>query len=67
MRATVLACHQEKAPSQQAPGSLLPDNAATENLLKTLTAYNRAFESVDSAMQDIVGILGERDVSWTTI
>jgi ATP-dependent Clp protease ATP-binding subunit ClpX len=58
---------RKKAPSQQALGSLLPENAATENLLKTLTGYNGAFESVDSAMQDIVDILRERDVSWTTI
>jgi ATP-dependent protease Clp ATPase subunit len=58
---------RKEAPSQQAPGSLLPENAAIENLLKTLTGYNGAFESVDSAMQDIVDILRERDVSWTII
>jgi hypothetical protein len=52
---------------QEAPGSLLPDNAPTENLLKTLAGYNGAFESVDAAMQDIVDILREREVSWASI
>jgi|SRR5579872_5992099 len=47
--------------------SLLPDNAPTETLLKTLAGYNGAFESVDTAMQDIVDILREREVSWATI
>jgi ATP-dependent Clp protease ATP-binding subunit ClpX len=49
------------------PGSLLPDNASTEKLLKTLAGYNGAFESVGAAMQDIVDILREREVSWATI
>jgi ATP-dependent protease Clp ATPase subunit len=52
---------------QGVPGSLLPDNAPTENLLKTLAGYNGAFESVDAAMQDIVDILREREVSWASI
>ena len=52
---------------QEVPDSLLPDNALTENLLKTLAGYNGAFKSVDSAMQDIVDILREREVSWATI
>ena len=52
---------------QEVPGSLLPDNAPTENLLKTLAGYNGAFETVDAAMQDIVDILREREVSWATI
>ena len=52
---------------QEVPGSLLPDNAPTENLLKTLAGYNGAFASVDAAMQDIVDILREREVSWATI
>jgi ATP-dependent protease Clp ATPase subunit len=52
---------------QEVPGSLLPDNAPTENLLKTLAGYNGAFESVDAAMQDIVDILREREVSWASI
>ena len=52
---------------QEVPSSLLPDNAPTENLLKTLAGYNGAFESVDAAMQDIVDILREREVSWASI
>jgi ATP-dependent protease Clp ATPase subunit len=52
---------------QEAPGSLLPDNAPTEKLLKTLAGYNGAFASVDTAMQDIVDILREREVSWAII
>jgi len=47
--------------------SLLPDNAPTENLLKMLTGYNGAFERVDAAMQDVVDILREREVSWAAI
>ncbi len=47
--------------------SLLPDNAPTEKLLQTLAGYNRAFGSVDTAMQDVVDILREREVSWATI
>ena len=52
--------------TQTVPG-LLPDNAATETLLKTLAGYNGAFERVDASMQDIVDILREREVSWATI
>jgi ATP-dependent Clp protease ATP-binding subunit ClpX len=52
---------------QEVPDSLLPDNAPTENLLKTLAGYNGAFERVDASMQDIVDILREREVSWATI
>jgi ATP-dependent protease Clp ATPase subunit len=51
----------------EAPGSLLPGNAPTEKLLNTLAGYNGAFSSVDAAMQDIVDILREREVSWATI
>jgi ATP-dependent protease Clp ATPase subunit len=57
----------EKRSAGGAPGSLLPDNAPTENLLKTLAGYNGAFESVGEAMQDIVDILREREVSWAAI
>jgi ATP-dependent Clp protease ATP-binding subunit ClpX len=56
-----------KPATPRAPDSLLPDNAPTEKLLKTLTGYNGAFESVGAAMQDIVDILREREVSWATI
>jgi hypothetical protein len=57
----------KKAAPQEVPGSLLPDNAPTETLLNTLAGYNGAFASVDAAMQDIVDILREREVSWATI
>ena len=57
----------EKPATPGVPGSLLPDNAPTEKLLKTLAGYNGAFESVGAAMQDIVDILREREVSWAAI
>jgi ClpX C4-type zinc finger len=53
----------EKPKPRGAPNSLLPDNAPTEKLLKTLAGYNGAFESVGAAMQDVVDILREREVS----
>ena len=52
------------AETQETPGSLLPDNAPTETLLKTLSGYNGAFERVDAAMQDVVDILRQREVSY---
>jgi len=52
---------------QTTPDPLLPDNAPTEALLKTLSGYNGAFERIDTGMQDIVDVLRERDVSWSTI
>jgi len=55
------------AAAQEALASLLPDNAPTERLLDTLAGHNGAFESVDAAMQDIVDILREREVSWAII
>jgi ATP-dependent protease Clp ATPase subunit len=55
-----------KVTTQEMP-ELLPDNAPTKNLLETLSGYNGAFERVDTAMQDIVNILREREVSWATI
>jgi ATP-dependent protease Clp ATPase subunit len=57
----------EKSAKPATPESLLPDNAPTEKLLKTLAGYNGAFESVGAAMQDIVDILREREVSWAAI
>ena len=56
-----------QASTQEVPGSLLPYNAPTETLLKTLAGYNGAFERVDAGMQDIVDILREREVSWAAI
>ena len=52
---------------RSAPSPLLPSNAPTEALLKTLSGYNGAFERIDAGMQDIVDILRERDVSWAAI
>jgi ATP-dependent protease Clp ATPase subunit len=57
----------KQAAAQAASDSLLPGNAPTEKLLKTLAGYNGAFERVDTAMQDIVDILREREVSWAAI
>lgn len=47
--------------------TLLPDNAPTEKLLKTLAGYNGAFERIDAGMQDVVDILRDRGVSWATV
>jgi ATP-dependent protease Clp ATPase subunit len=60
----------ERAAKPTAPevlNSLLPENAPTETLLKTLAGYNGAFERIDAGMQDIVDILRERNVSWSTV
>ena len=51
----------------EVPNPLLPDNAPTETLLKSLAGHNGAFERIDAGMQDIVDILRERRVSWATI
>ncbi len=53
--------------AQEGLGSLLPDNAPTERLLRILAGYNGAFEAVGGAMQDVVDILREREVSWGAI
>jgi len=58
---------KRKAATQEVSNSLLPDNAPTETLLKTLAGYNGAFERINAAMQDIVDILREREVSWAGI
>lgn len=44
-----------------------PEKMPTESLLALLGGHNRAFESVDAAMQDIVGILRDRQVSWAAV
>ena len=58
---------QDATSKQEVPNPLLPDNAPTETLMKTLAGYNGAFERIDAGMQDIVDILREREVSWATI
>ena len=60
-------CKVHGVPKVENLDSLLPDNAPTENLLKMLAGYNGAFERVDAAMQDVVDILREREVSWAAI
>jgi ClpX C4-type zinc finger len=57
----------DKPAERENSRSLLPENATTEKLLQTLAGYNGAFIWVDAAMQDVVDILRERDVSWATI
>ena len=63
----IIAKEAATAVSTQTVPGLLPDNAATETLLKTLAGYNGAFERVDAGMQDIVDILRDREVRWATI
>ena len=58
---------KQKPATQELPNPLLPDNAPTDKLLKTLAGYNGAFERIDAAMQDIVDILRGREMSWATI
>jgi ribosome-binding protein aMBF1 (putative translation factor) len=58
---------KRKPAQQEVPNSLLPDDAPTETLLRTLAGYNGAFERIDAGMQDIADILRERDVSWASI
>jgi hypothetical protein len=58
---------KQKPVTREVPNPLLPDNALTETLLKTLGGHNGAFERIDAGMQDIVDILRERQVSWATI
>jgi hypothetical protein len=53
--------------TQEIPGSLLPENAPTENLLKTLADTMAHSRGSMPAMQDIVDILREREVSWVII
>lgn len=61
-----IIARKNKPTTQEVP-SLLPDNAPTEVLLKTLAGHNGAFERIGTAMQDIADILREREVSWATI
>lgn len=44
-----------------------PDKSTTEQLHSILKGYNGAFESIDRAMQDVVDILREREISWAAI
>lgn len=64
---TIVEAKAREPTPQEGPTALLPDNAPTEALLKSLAGHNGAFERIDLAMQDIVDILRERDVSWALI
>ena len=57
----------EKPVEADVANSWLPENTPTDRLLKILAGYNGAFEAVGAAMQDIVDILREREVSWAAI
>jgi hypothetical protein len=63
----IIKKEKHKPAAQEVPNQLLPDNAPTETLLKTLAGYDGAFERIDAGMQDIADILREREVSWATI
>jgi ribosome-binding protein aMBF1 (putative translation factor) len=63
----VIQKRKRKPATREVANSLLPENAPTETLLKTLAGYNGAFERIDAGMQDIADILRERDVSWATM
>jgi hypothetical protein len=49
------------------PQTMFQDYRPTDKLLHSLKLHDGAFESVGRAMQDIVDILRERDVSWAQI
>jgi ATP-dependent Clp protease ATP-binding subunit ClpX len=47
--------------------SMFQDYRPTDQLLHSLKLHDQGFESVGQAMQDIVEILREREVSWAQI
>jgi ClpX C4-type zinc finger len=49
------------------PQTMFQDYRPTDDLLRALKLDDQAFESVGRAMQDIVDILREREVSWARI
>jgi ATP-dependent Clp protease ATP-binding subunit ClpX len=64
-----LCAHIIAESADPAPGApiMVPSTMADEELLKSLALHNKAFASVDAAMQDFVDILREREVSWAAI
>jgi hypothetical protein len=55
-------------PTPLEPASInAPETMQPAQLLNVLKGYNTAGERVDQAMQDIVDILREREVSWASI
>ena len=58
----------EEPSTRLEPQSIVtPEKMPTEQLMLVLSGYNGAFASVDKAMQDVVDILREREVSWAVI
>ena len=55
------------APTEQPTSIRTPADTPTAQLTGMLAGYNKAFESIDQAMQDMVEILREREVSWAAI
>jgi hypothetical protein len=51
----------------KSPRTMFQDYLPTEQLLNGLKLHDQAFESVGRAMQDIVDILREREVSWAQV
>ncbi|MBV8682215.1 MAG: ClpX C4-type zinc finger protein [Caulobacteraceae bacterium] len=64
LAANVIAETQGKPRS---PQTMFQDHRSTDQLLHSLKLHDGAFESVGKAMQDIVDILREREVSWSQI
>ncbi|HSZ51670.1 MAG TPA: ClpX C4-type zinc finger protein [Caulobacteraceae bacterium] len=51
----------------RSPQTMFQDYRPTDQLLHNLKLHDQAFESVGLAMQDVVDILREREVSWAQI
>ncbi|HEY2051274.1 MAG TPA: ClpX C4-type zinc finger protein [Caulobacteraceae bacterium] len=51
----------------RSPQTMFQDYLPTDRLLRGLKLHDQASETVGRAMQDIVDILREREVSWTQI
>jgi hypothetical protein len=64
LAASVIAENRGKPTS---PQTMFQDYRPTDKLLHSLKLHDGAFESVGRAMQDIVDILREREVSWAQI
>jgi len=67
MRATLSVNHRREGGNTRGAGFVVAGQRADREIAEDSLRYNGAFESVDTAMQDIVDILREREVSWATI
>ncbi|HWA62196.1 MAG TPA: ClpX C4-type zinc finger protein [Caulobacteraceae bacterium] len=56
-----------KTPDVAAHDMMIPERMTSEHLSSVLAGYNKAYETLDAAMQDTVDLLRERDVSWAEI